>query len=175
MPSSPSPAVFIIKTFTLLSDFDEDRLRMNACDPAGMTQSMMLTRRLLDRALPAMIKACEAAAEGPIPASLTLPIAQEKLRLERRESPVPPVHAAPDAVPWLCTAMQFANREKGMVWVLKGRSGEEARMLLSNADLRAALDIFAAKYKAMDWSAALFPEWLAQRPADKPARPSALH
>lgn len=175
MSDAPNHCPFVIKTFTLTSDFDEDRLRLNACNAAGMTQSMMLTRRLMDRAVPRMAQEAEKLAAGPIPASLTLPIAQQRLRQERQANPVAPVQTPPDAPAWLCNTMQFALRENGVIWVLKGRGGEEARMFLSPTNLRATLDVFAVKYKAMDWTRTMFPEWLTEAEPTASPLARALH
>lgn len=176
MTTPADPAYFTIKTFTLVGDFDEDRLRLNACDAAGLTQSIALTRRLLDRAVPAMAKEIESRAEGgPVPAELILPIAQQRLRRDRQDNPVPPVQTAPDAAPWLCTAMQFAPKEEGVVWILKGRGNEEARMFLSHRNLQATLDVFATRYRAMEWSTLPFPEWLMESATSPRPAAAVLH
>ena len=167
--------VFVIRTFTLSSSFDEDRLRMDLCDAQGATQASMLTRRLLDQAVPRMVQEAERLAAGPIPADLTLPIAQERLRMERKSNPVAPIRTSPEGELWLCTTMQFAPREDGVIWILKGRGTEEARMFLSSTNLRATLDIFANRYKSMDWGRERFPEWLVEADPVSPASLKALH
>lgn len=145
------------------------------CDAQGSTQASMLTRRLLDRAVPRMVQEAERLATGPVPAELILPIAQERLRMERKSNPVAPIRSSPEAEVWLCTAMQFAPREDGVIWILKGSSNEDARMFLSSTNLRATLDIFASRYKSMDWGRDVFPEWLKESSFELPGEPRHLH
>ena len=167
--------MFAIRTFTLVSDFDEDRLRMEVRGTEDVTQDIMLTRRLMDRAIPKMAEEAEKLAAGPIPANLALPIAQQSLRQERRANPVPPVRLDDGVQPWLCIAMQFKLQDNAIVWILKGSGGEEARMFLSNSNLRATLDVFAAKYTAMDWARTSFPEWLTEAELEQSPARKALH
>ena len=167
--------MFAIRTFTLVSDFDEDRLRMDARNKEGVTQAIMLTRRLLDRAIPKMADEAYKLAAGPIPANLALPIAQQRLRQERRANPIPPVCVSDGVQPWLCVAMQFKLQGNAMFWMLKGHGGQEARMFLSNSNLRATLDVFAIQYRAMRWSRAAFPEWLTEADLDPASAGRALH
>ena len=167
--------MFAIRTFTLVSDFDEDRLRMDARNTEEVTQAIMLTRRLLDRAIPKMADEAYKLAAGPIPANLALPIAQQRLRQERRANPIPPVCVSDGVQPWLCVAMQFKLQGNAMFWVLKGHGGQEARMFLSNSNLRATLDVFAMQYRAMKWARSAFPEWLTEADLDPAPAGRALH
>lgn len=152
--------MFAIRTFTLLLDFEEDRLRMNACDAENTTQSVMLTRRLMDRAIPQMAGKAENLILGPIPPNAFLPLAQHALREERQANPILPVRISPSVRPWLCITMQLIPADSGIHWVLGGSNGEEARMFLSKTNLQATLDVFAQKYSAMQWDRAPFPDWL---------------
>ncbi len=167
--------MFAIQTFTLVSDFGEDRIRMDVRNKENVTQAIMLTRRLMDRAIPKMAEEAENLAAGPIPANLTLPIAQQTLRQERQANPVPPVRLSDGIQPWLCAAMQFKLQDNGVVWILKGPGGEEARMFLSNSNLRATLDVFATQYSAMEWSRTSFPEWLIEAELGQSPARKALH
>ncbi len=155
---------YLIHTFTMAADFDEDRIRLNTVDPTGQYQALYLTRRLADRFVPIMAQRAEKAVAGPIPSELVLDIEQEKLRMERDSNPQAPVETAPDARPWLCKTIHMGDREEGGVQLtFTDDASIDAYLILDEQSLRATLDVFLISYRALDWSEQAFPDWVAAR------------
>lgn len=155
---------FIIHTFTMASDFDQDRIRLHTVDPAGQFQAIFLTRRLADRFIPVLAARAEKAVTGPIPSDLVLDIEQEKLRMERDSNPQPPVEAVPDAEPWLCKTIHMADRDDGGVQLtFTDNASIDAHLILDEESLRATLDVFLISYRTLEWSEQAFPEWVTSR------------
>lgn len=167
--------VFVIQTFTLITDFGEDRIRMNVVDSEGAAMAIWLTRRLLDRFLPFMVKHIETKVSPSLPIELSLSLSQQKLRQERQENPCQPVAAPMDGLKWLATRMQLVTQKEGAVWVLMGDEGQRAQMFLTDANVRATLDILHNNYRTMEWGRDHFPEWIVCNVDQKPAFQSALH
>ena len=70
---------------------------------------------------------------------------------------------------------QDALQGDAVLWILKGHGGQEARMFLSNSNLRATLDVFAIQYRSMKWARTAFPEWLTEADLDPAPAGRALH
>jgi hypothetical protein len=155
---------YIIQTFTMASDFDQDRIRLHTVDAAGHFQALFLTRRLADRFVPVLAARAEKAVAGPLPSDLVLDIEQERLRLERDSNPLPPVEAVPDAEPWLCKTIHMADRDEGGVQLtFTDDASIEAYLILDEESLRATLDVFLITYRTLEWDEQPFPDWVAAR------------
>ncbi len=63
-------------------------------------------------------------------------------------------------MPWLGTTMRLFTQENGAVWALIGDAGQEARIFLTDTNVRAALDIIHNNYAQMEWGREHFPEWI---------------
>ena len=134
---------------------------MNAVDAAGLTLSILLTRRLLDRFLPLLTQHVEARVNPVVPVELSLSMAQLKLRQEREQNPCQPVSAPREGETWLCAKIRLIRHNEGAIWALMGSEGQEVRMVLNDTHARAVLDVFHGKYLAMEWGCEKFPEWVA--------------
>lgn len=155
---------YIIRTFTMAADFDEDRIRLNTVDPADQYQALYLTRRLADRFIPIMAQRAEKAVAGPIPSELVLDIEQEKLRMERDSNPQAPVETLPDTRPWLCKTIHMVDREEGGVQLtFTDDASIDAYLILDEQSLRATLDVFLISYRALEWGEQAFPDWVSAR------------
>ncbi|MEO0031152.1 MAG: hypothetical protein RIS94_910 [Pseudomonadota bacterium] len=146
---------------------------MNAVDEAGVTLSILLTRRLLDRFLPLLTQHVEAQVNRVVPVGLSLSMAQLKLRQERQQNPCRPVSAPREGETWLCVKMRLIPHNEGGIWALMGTEGQEVRMLLNDTHARAVLDVFHGKYLAMEWGCEKFPEWVADT-ANQAVSPQAV-
>lgn len=167
---------FIIHTFTMASDFDNDRIRMHTVDPAGQFQAFFITRRLADRFVPVLAERAEKAVAGPIPRDLVLDIEQEKLRMERDNNPQPPVEAVPDAEPWLCKTIHMADLDQGDVQLtFTDDDSIDAYLILDEESLRATLDVCLITYRTLEWSEQAFPDWVAARGAAQPVERGTLN
>lgn len=148
------------ETFTVNADVLEDRIRLDAIGLDGAALSVMLTRRLCDRFLPLFVNAAEQAVRPGIPREIELSMAQQQLRQEREESPLPDV-VLPEAVaPWLCRTIHLEGREGGLFWTLTDEGEHTAGMALSGESPRAVLEVFLQMYRHLEWDELLFPAWL---------------
>jgi hypothetical protein len=165
--STPTPPrrQFAVQTFTASYDPVEDRIRLNAVDKAGVKQSILLTRRLMDQVIPVIAKDLEAKTPQGVPADIVQSMTQERVRQVRREASasgnvVRPVRREAEMADWLCRTIHFKRVPNGLVAVLTEDSTVDAVLPLAEANLRALLDIFRATYAKASWNPCVFPEWM---------------
>ncbi len=148
------------ETFTVNADVIEDRVRLDAVAVGGAALSILLTRRLCDRFLPLFVGAIEQAMRPGIPREIELLMAQQQLRQERAENPLPDV-VLPEAVePWLCRTIHLENRDDGLLWSLTDESEQTAGMMLHGESPRGVLEVFLQMYRHLEWDEQVFPLWL---------------
>ena len=148
------------ETFTVNGDVLEDRIRLDAIGLDGAALSVMLTRRLCDRFLPLFVNVAEQAVRPGIPREIELSMAQQQLRQERAESPLPDVVLPEGAVPWLCRTIHLEGRDDGFYWTLTDEGEHSAGMTLTGESPRAVLEVFLQMYRHLEWDELLFPAWL---------------
>ena len=163
---------FAVQTFTAIYDPVEDRIRLNAVDKAGVKQSILLTRRLMDQVIPVIAKDLEAKTPQGVPADIVQSMTQERVRQVRREASASgavqrPVVREPETPDWLCRTIHFKRVPNGLVAVLTDDRSVDAVLPLAEVNLRALLDILRATYTKAGWDPRVFPEWMKaeQRPA----------
>jgi hypothetical protein len=156
---------FHVQTFTATYDPVEDRIRLNAVDRAGVKQSILLTRRLLDQIVPVIAKDLEAKTPQGVPAEIVQSMTQERVRQVRREAGAsgnvaPPVRRESQTPEFLCKTVHFKRVSNGLVAVLTDDGTVDVVLPLAEANLRALLDILRATYAEASWDPRVFPEWL---------------
>ncbi|WP_430464779.1 hypothetical protein [Tabrizicola sp.] len=156
---------FAIQAFTANYDPVEDRIRLNAIDGAGIKQSILLTRRLMDQVIPVIAKDLEAKIPQGVPADIVQSMTQERVRQVRREArasgAVPkPVAREPETPDWLCRTIHFKRVPNGLVAVLTDDRNVDAVLQLAEANQRVLLDILRATYRKACWDPRVFPEWM---------------
>ncbi len=163
--------MFAIETFTAQADVVEDRIRLDAISPDGQAVSILLTRRLADRFLPLFVAAIEQGGRPGIPRAIELAMAQQQLRQQRAESPLPDVVLPQGAGQWLARTIHLETRSEDLVWTLTDDAENAAAMALPGDGPRAVLDILLLMYRQLEWGEGLFPEWLIEDDApDQSAR-----
>ena len=167
--------IFAIHTFTMNADRVEDRIRLDAADPAGATQTIWITRRLASQCVPHLGKQAEKRASENGAHDVALTMAQQRLRLDRDENPTPPVQAGADAPLWLCRTMHFSDTPEGIIWIMTDDATQDARMHLNEHALRAVLDVFLTSYRALEWDVSPFPDWVVEAAAPAALRPEQLN
>jgi hypothetical protein len=155
-----SAQMFAIETFTAQADFAEDRIRLDAIDLAGETQSIFLTRRLADRFVPLLITQLEGQVQTGLPKDLGLAMSQQQLRMEREESPIADVEPQQNASRWLCQTIHLGEDQGMAVWTLTDDEVNSAVMALPPEGLRAVLEVILLTYRKLEWALAVFPDWL---------------
>ncbi len=170
-----SQTIFIIQTFTMASDFDEDRIRIHAVDPEGAFQAIFITRRLAGRFVPLLVTHAEAQVKAAIPADLALSFEQERLRLNRDDNPQPAVESLPDAAPWLCRTIHLNAHPEGLQWTMTDDAAIDAHMVLNEEGVRTVLDVLLITYRALEWSEQAFPEWVSARGQVSVVAPGSLN
>ncbi len=148
------------ETFTVNADVIEDRVRLDAISLDGSALSIMLTRRLCDRFLPLFVNAVEQTARPGIPREIELTMAQQQLRQEREESPLPDVVLPEGVAPWLCHTIHLDGRGDGLFWTLTDEGDHIAGMALSGESPRAVLEVFLQMYRHLEWDEQVYPVWL---------------
>lgn len=156
---------FHVHTFTAIYDAIEDRVRLNAVDKAGVKQSILLTRRMLDQIVPVIAKDLEAKTPQGVPAQIVQSMTQERARQMRRKASVtgnvaPPVQREAQTPHWLCKTVHFKPVPNGLIAVLTDDSSVDAVLPLAELNLRALLDVLRAAYAKASWHPRVFPEWL---------------
>ena len=160
---------FQIKTFTGRYIPVEDRLRLDAVDLDGNTQSLFMTRRLVDRIIPVMVEHLEGQTPEGMPSDLVQEMQQDKARQVHAEGVMEaPVEVAPEIVPWLCRTVHLTKTGSSLVVVFTDDTHVEAHMPMTAENLRVVLDIFKTLYTAAEWSLQAFPDWM-QTPASAEA------
>ncbi|MEJ6010146.1 hypothetical protein [Novosphingobium aquae] len=154
---------FLIKTFTMVADLNEDRIRLDVIDDGGALLSIHLTRRLTDRLVPDLSKRAEANVRSGLPKDLTLSFEQEALRIAREANPLPPVQIPKDAKPSLCQTIKIAGGKEAAALTLIDGSGFEAKMNLDRKLILAFLDVALVTYRSLEWSEESFPQWIRER------------
>jgi hypothetical protein len=148
------------ETFTVNADVLEDRVRLDAIGLDGNALSIMLTRRLCDRFLPLFVGAVEQNTRPGIPREIELSMAQQQLRQERAENPLPDVVLPTSVAPWLCRTIHLEGREGGLLWTLTDEDVHTASMVLAGDRPRGVLEVFLQMYRHLEWDEQLFPAWL---------------
>jgi hypothetical protein len=156
---------FHVQTFTALYDAMEDRVRLNAVDKAGIKQSILLTRRLLDQIVPVIAKDLEAKTPQGVPAEIVQSMTQERVRQVRREASASgnvarPVQREVQTPEFLCKTVHFKRVPNGLVAVMTDDSTVDAVLPLAEPNLRTLLDILRATYAKASWDPRVFPQWL---------------
>lgn len=168
-------STFIIQTFTMQADFNQDRIRLDAVDSAGNYQAIWYTRRLADRFLPPFAKHAEKNVESGLPKDMLLSMNQEQLRMERAENPLPVIPQVADAPPWLCQTVHLNEHPDGLQWTMTDDASIDAHMILADQAVRAVLDVFLTTYRALEWSEQAFPEWVREAAVAAVVRPGTLN
>lgn len=161
---------FVIQTFTVSYDAHEDRVRLAAVDKTEQVQAIWLTRRLLDRLLPALVRTLDTQVSDAMPLEFAQSLQQEQVRQGRRlGDPPEAVDAQQSTCCWLCSTVHVTKSESGVELTLTDGT-QEATMSLGAVQLRVVLDIFAATYRTADWALSAFPAWLIETDPPETAR-----
>jgi hypothetical protein len=160
---------FAIQTFTAVYDPVEDRIRLDALDAAGATQSVWLTRRIADQVVPVLAKDLEAKTPQGAPAKIMQSMSQERVRQVRQQASAAgrvtrAVQPEPQTPSWLCKAIHFKRVPKGLLVVLTDDASVDAMLPLIDANQRALLDILRATYRKAAWDMRVFPDWMRSDP-----------
>lgn len=152
--------MFHIESFTAQADLMEDRIRLDAIDGSGASQSIFVTRRLADRFVALLLERVEAAAAQGAARDIDLTMKQQRVRMERQEHPPTDVELKEHSPRWLCVTMHLSGGSNGLDWTLTDDAGRTAGMPLGGDLARTVLDIFLLVYRRLEWPLDPFPEWL---------------
>ena len=157
----PDRLLFQIQTFTARYDPAEDRLRLDAIDVKARKQALLLTRRLADRVIPALVSHLEGKTPEGIPADLAQGMSQSRARQARQTADTSPAVVAESGTPpWLCRTIHVQKAQQGLNVIFTDDVSVSAVMPMVEANLRAVLDIFLELYTKANWPTEPFPEWM---------------
>lgn len=154
--------MFEIQTFTAQADLVEDRIRLDAVSAEGGNTSIRLTRRLADRFLPLLVEAVERSVRPGIPREIELAMAQQQLRIDREENPIPDVLPVEGCGQWLCLTIHLESRADHLLWTLTDEAENTAIMALPGPVARSVLEVFLLVYRQLEWVSGVFPAWLTE-------------
>ena len=148
----PDRLLFQIQTFTARYDPAEDRLRLDAIDVKARKQALLLTRRLADRVIPALVSHLEGKTPEGIPADLAQGMSQSRARQARQTADTMPAVVAESEMPtWLCRTIHVQKARQGLNVIFTDDASVSAVMPMVEANLRAVLDIFLELYTKANW------------------------
>lgn len=165
-----------VKRHTTRYQVDEDRLHLFVERQDGSVVALALTRRLLNRVVPALVQRLEqtpgaggqaAAAGGP-----AAPAGQKAAAMQRfaqtsavrRMTPQPSVQSAEGTPPpALVRSVDIQVREGILHLILRDREGGEALQSLpfSATNLRQWLGVVRGQYRKAAWEETFWPVWMA--------------
>lgn len=137
---------------------DEDRVRLTG-EVAGRPPLVIwLTRRMLDRLVPALIGQIGQEVDDPAHAALLNSFAQQAARDGLAAQP--PVQADRDADQWVVREVDIGRTDEAIALTFRDIAGQEVRLALELQQLHQWLAIVHAAYSAADWSSHVWPDWL---------------
>jgi hypothetical protein len=166
----------------------EDRVRLSGQRPGAAPLAIWLTRRLLDRLLPELVKWIENEA-GDLPAAKgsgakgrqqTVPradvlqgFAQQAAR--ERATPQPPVRVAPEDETWLVHTVSISRGRSKVRLTFKSADGRTATVTLAPPLLRQWLNILHDTYRKADWPLQVWPDWIGEAGSTARSQPPVRH
>lgn len=135
-------------------------MRMNVRVADGEPRAILLTRRLLDRLVPALAERMERGAPPGRIRDVLLSMARERARQARDTAPPPrPVEMPVGAPAPLCVAVRLDVTTKGLALAFRDGTGLELLLSAATADTCAFLDTVARVYARAGWSREACPAW----------------
>lgn len=162
-------SVLIMRTVTMAFDPTEDRVFMDASDSAGQVERLWLSRRLLDRLIPALTGQLEKLVsfkDETISNAAIQSFAQEKAVLEKAEQS--PISKNENSTTWLVTSVQVgqSNNKFQLRFVNEQGVAKEKTIrkrgvfTLEKPNLRQWLNAVFNIYKKAEWNTGVFPDWI---------------
>ena len=140
----------------------EDRIRLAGQTPAGEAVIVWITRRLLDRLLPALTQRVESALrverEDAPRASAMQRFAQQAART--MSTPQPPVRAGSAAAQWLAHSVDVSFAPRHVLLSFHGDAARRVDLPLEESKLRQLLNILYDLYRRADWLTDAWPSWM---------------
>ena len=136
----------------------EDRIRL-----AGEVENVApvviwLTRRLLQRLLPALLQWLERQDDATPRAEVLQSFAQQAARAEL--TPQAPVRAVAGCAAWLAQSVDITQSEQIISLTFRGADGQDAALILAAKPLRQWLGIVHDAYLKADWPLNVWPGWI---------------
>lgn len=138
----------------------EDRLRLAGEGGIGDARVLWLTRRLVDRLVPVLVRWLEE--QAPVQDAWQGALLQSFAQQAASASLVPqaPVLGAPNSVSWLVIEVDIARGARQIGLRFKSAAGEQASLSMEAQPLRQWLGILYTAYQQAEWPLALWPQWL---------------
>ena len=140
----------------------EDRIRLAGQTPEGEAVIVWITRRLLDRLLPALTERVESALkmerkDAPR-ATAMLRFAQQAARTQ--STPQTPVRAGNAAAQWLAHSVDVSFAPQRVRLSLQGEEARRVDITLDHDMLRQLLNILYDLYGRANWPTDAWPNWM---------------
>lgn len=143
-----------LRRITTHYDPVEDRIRLTGEDESGRSVALWLTRRLLNRLIPVILRWLERREEALIESDFFRVAAENPADAF---IPQDPVREAPSQRRWLVKSVNI-NRAEEITLLFQG-GDEEFSLTLGPRPLRRWLDVLYALYRKAEWPQDGWPEW----------------
>jgi len=158
-----------MRTVTMAFDPIEDRICMDAADFSGRVEKLWLSRRLLDRLVPALTKQLEQLDEPESESNSRAEIqsfAQEKAIVEKKEHS--PIKGSSESKFWLVTSIQVGQKNNDFQLRFINEIEEAGQKFvkhkgvftLAKPNLRQWLNAVFKIYQKAEWKTDSFPNWM---------------
>lgn len=139
----------------------EDRIRLTGETSHGAVIAVWITRRLLDRTLPALVQSLETSIEASRGDSLRTNALQSFAQHAARSglTPQSPVRASARDVQWLAQAIDVTITRSDVHLSLRGADSQRVSLTLQERKLRQFLNILHDVYRRADWPTNGWPQW----------------
>lgn len=164
----PTPTLQRITTH--YSDI-EDRLRLVGENAQGEILVVWLSRRLLQRLIPILLKKIDPA-QHPNPHNTLLQEFSQQAAVSGMVA-TPPVVPQAESATWLATAVDITDHSDRVSLCFRNTE-ETATLTLDGVQLRQWLEIVYQAYIKGEWTTDVWPAWLAHDTLE-PLDPSAVH
>ncbi|QSR36617.1 hypothetical protein CFI10_16835 [Marinobacterium iners] len=161
----------------------EDRVRISGQVSSDDVVVIWVTRRLMDRMVPALVEWLEQQDADVPRADLLQSVKQTRaineLTEQTRQEGSTPVSAENAGTTWLAASVDVQRRPEQLVLIFKAApdaGGQQAALPLRALALRQWLNILLQAYSKAEWSTAVWPEWMREQLPElaSPAR-GAIH
>ena len=153
-----SPDTLTIERFTTEYQAVEDRIRYLVSAKTGESQTLWLTRRLINKLLPALFDLLKEETAGSAMSDDLQAFSQDKARQSIKNEP--PVRANNDSEDWLVTHVDLTPSKEVVKLVFYDENDHRVALSLPRHNLRQWLSILRELYNRAQWSENFWPDWL---------------
>jgi hypothetical protein len=151
----------------------EDRIRLSGEVASGETVVIWLTRRLMQRLLPALIQLFQGQHSNNPYMEMMQGFAQQAAQSEFK--PQAPVSVTVNASSWVAMAVDVSHTGQVITLNFRAADGQSAILAMDALPLRQWLSIVYGMYVKAEWPVDVWPNWISERVPQKPVQGVVMH